>query len=242
MAFRSVATQAVTLLRLRGIPTVSNNSSSITNTTTNTLRNLWVPLARKFATAVEDAEEVLDGLHYAASHEWVKVEGSTAIVGISDHAQKELGDLVFVELPEAGSPCKQGEKFASVESVKAVSDVYSPISGTVVEVNTSLSESPDLVSKHTSTLGSLKEIGISIPDKSRFQEWEHLLQSRKSKHHHLLELPKESTTLLNCERNNQSLAHLQKKASLAQSQQKKESLVWFQKKELLAQLQKEKSE
>jgi glycine cleavage system H lipoate-binding protein len=136
--------------------------------------------------------------------------------------QKELGDLVFVELPEAGSPCKQGEKFASVESVKAVSDVYSPISGTVVEVNTSLSESPDLVSKHTSTLGSLKEIGISIPDKSRFQEWEHLLQSRKSKHHHFLELPKESTTLLNCKRNNQSLAHLQKKASLAQSQWKKE--------------------
>ncbi len=150
--------------------------------------------------------------------------------------QKELGDLVFVELPEAGSPCKQGEKFASVESVKAVSDVYSPISGTVVEVNTSLSESPDLVSKHTSTLGSLKEIRISIPDKSRFQEWEHLLQSRKSKHHHLLELPKESTTLLHCKRNNQSLAHLQKKASLAQSQQKKESLVWFQKKESLTPL------
>jgi glycine cleavage system H protein len=72
--------------------------------------------------------------------------------------QKELGDLVFVELPEAGAPCKQGEKFASVESVKAVSDVYSPISGTVVEVNTSLSESPDLVSKHISTLGSLQEI------------------------------------------------------------------------------------
>jgi glycine cleavage system H lipoate-binding protein len=126
--------------------------------------------------------------------------------------QKELGDLVFVELPEAGSACKQGEKFASVESVKAVSDVYSPISGTVVEVNTSLSESPDLVSKHTSKLGSLKEIGISIPDKSRFQEWEHLLQSRKSKHHYLLELPKESTTLLDCKRNNQSLAHLQKES------------------------------
>lgn len=95
--------------------------------------------------------------------------------------QKELGDLVFVELPEAGSACKQGEKFASVESVKAVSDVYSPISGTVVEVNTSLSESPDLVSKHTSKLGSLNEIGISIPDKSRFQVWEQHLQSRKSK-------------------------------------------------------------
>jgi glycine cleavage system H protein len=163
MAFRSVATQAVTLLRLRGIPTVSNNSSSITNTTTttNTLRSLWVPLARRFATEVEDAEEVLDGLHYAASHEWVKVEGSTAIVGISDHAQKELGDLVFVELPEAGSPCKQGEKFASVESVKAVSDVYSPISGTVVEVNTSLSESPDLINKSPYGDGWLMKLTVS---------------------------------------------------------------------------------
>jgi glycine cleavage system H protein len=103
----------------------------------------------------------LDGLHYAASHEWVKVEGSTAIVGISDHAQKELGDLVFVELPEAGSPCKQGEKFASVESVKAVSDVYSPISGTVVEVNTSLSESPDLINKSPYGDGWLMKLTVS---------------------------------------------------------------------------------
>ncbi|CAK9874258.1 unnamed protein product [Sphagnum jensenii] len=149
MAFRSVATQAVTLLRLRGIPTASNNSSSITNTTTNTLRSLAF------------IAEVLDGLHYAASHEWVKVEGSTAIVGISDHAQKELGDLVFVELPEAGSPCKQGEKFASVESVKAVSDVYSPISGTVVEVNTSLSESPDLINKSPYGDGWLMKLTVS---------------------------------------------------------------------------------
>jgi hypothetical protein len=158
-----------------------------------------------------------------------------------------------VELPEAGSPCKQGEKFASVESVKAVSDVYSPISGTVVEVNTSLSESPDLVSKHTSTLGSLKEIGISIPDKSRFQEWEHLLQSRKSKHHHLHELPKESTTLLDLQKK-QSITCSFAKESTTCSIPTEERITCLvpeeritysidcRRKELLAQLQKEKSE
>lgn len=151
MAFRCVAAHAVTLFRLRGTPTV----------TTATAHNLWMPLARRFATAVEDAEAVLDGLHYAASHEWVKVNGNTGTVGISDHAQKELGDLVFVELPEEGSSFKQGEKLASVESVKAVSDIYAPISGIVSAINTRLSESPDLVNKSPYADGWLVKVEVA---------------------------------------------------------------------------------
>ncbi|CAN6579740.1 unnamed protein product [Malus baccata var. baccata] len=88
---------------------------------------------------------VLDGLKYASSHEWVKHEGSVATIGITDHAQDHLGEVVFVELPEAGRSVSQGGSFGAVESVKATSDVNSPISGEVVEVNSKLTESPGLV-------------------------------------------------------------------------------------------------
>ncbi|CAN6547136.1 unnamed protein product [Malus baccata var. baccata] len=80
---------------------------------------------------------VLDGLKYASSHEWVKHEGSVATIGITDHAQDHLGEVVFVELPESGRSVSQGGSFGAVESVKATSDVNSPISGQVVEINSS---------------------------------------------------------------------------------------------------------
>ncbi|KAA0038546.1 glycine cleavage system H protein [Cucumis melo var. makuwa] len=87
---------------------------------------------------------VLDGLKYASSHEWVKHEGSVATVGITDHAQDHLGEVVFVDLPESGSSVSQGKSFGAVESVKATSDINSPISGEIVEVNPQLKETPGL--------------------------------------------------------------------------------------------------
>ncbi|XP_007041092.2 PREDICTED: glycine cleavage system H protein 2, mitochondrial [Theobroma cacao] len=88
---------------------------------------------------------VLNDLKYADSHEWVKVNGNSATIGITDHAQDHLGDVVYVELPEVGATVKQGGSFGAVESVKATSDVNSPVSGKVVEVNEELSNSPALV-------------------------------------------------------------------------------------------------
>lgn len=83
-----------------------------------------------------------EGLKYAASHEWAKVDGDVATVGITDHAQAELGDVVFVELPDVGTALDAGDTFGVVESVKAASDVYSPISGEVVEINEELVDEP----------------------------------------------------------------------------------------------------
>ena len=89
---------------------------------------------------------VVKDLKYLDSHEWVKVEGNSATVGITDHAQDHLGDVVYVELPEVGAPVSHGSSFGAVESVKATSDINSPVSGKVVEVNEELSNSPGLVS------------------------------------------------------------------------------------------------
>jgi glycine cleavage system H protein len=89
--------------------------------------------------------QVLPELKYARSHEWVRVDGATAIVGITDHAQHELTDVVFVELPTVGRRLKAGEACAVVESVKTASDIYAPVSGKVVEVNPALGDNPALV-------------------------------------------------------------------------------------------------
>lgn len=86
-------------------------------------------------------------LQYTKEHEWVRREGAACVIGITDYAQHELGDVVFVELPQAGRMLKKGESFATLESVKAVSDVYAPISGKVVARNESLSVSPETVNK-----------------------------------------------------------------------------------------------
>jgi glycine cleavage system H protein len=85
------------------------------------------------------------GLKYSREHEWVKVEGSVAIIGITDFAQSELGDVVYVELPEVGSEVEANNTFGVVESVKAVSDLYAPVTGTVTEVNEELNDAPELV-------------------------------------------------------------------------------------------------
>lgn len=84
-------------------------------------------------------------LKYAANHEWVRVDGTLVRMGISDYAQDALGDIVFVELPEVGRRVAAGEAFAEVESTKSVSDVYAPVSGTVVEANSALEDTPELV-------------------------------------------------------------------------------------------------
>jgi glycine cleavage system H protein len=83
--------------------------------------------------------------HYSKEHEWISVSGMTARVGITDYAQEQLGDVVFVELPEVGESFDQGAQFGSVESVKAVSDLYCPMAGKVVEVNTTLVDRPETV-------------------------------------------------------------------------------------------------
>lgn len=86
-------------------------------------------------------------LKYTKSHEWVRVDGDIMTVGISDHAQQLLGDIVFVELPEEGESVTQGDEFGVVESVKAASDVYSPVSGEVVAINAELEDSPAMVNQ-----------------------------------------------------------------------------------------------
>lgn len=84
---------------------------------------------------------------YTKEHEWLKVDGTTGTVGITDHAQNSLGDIVFVELPKVGSEITAGQTFGSVESVKAVSDLYAPVSGTVTEINEALNTTPEDVNK-----------------------------------------------------------------------------------------------
>jgi glycine cleavage system H protein len=87
----------------------------------------------------------LSEYRFTDSHEWVHVEGGVATVGISDHAQSELGDVIFVELPAVGAVLKPGDKFGSIESVKAASDLYTPVGGTVTGVNDQLSDAPERV-------------------------------------------------------------------------------------------------
>ena len=84
-----------------------------------------------------------ENYRYTREHEWVRADGTEAVVGITDHAQHELGDIVFVDLPKAGTQVTKGQTFGSVESVKAVSDIYAPISGRVLEANELLSTSPE---------------------------------------------------------------------------------------------------
>ncbi len=91
--------------------------------------------------------------YYTENHEWVVVDGKEAKIGITNHAQEELGDIVFVELPEVGDVFEQEEDFAVVESVKAVSDVYAPVSGEVLEVNEELLDQPELVNEEPYTAG-----------------------------------------------------------------------------------------
>ena len=103
-------------------------------------------------------------LKYAKSHEWVRLAGTVATVGITDHAQHELTDLVFVELPEVGRKIKAGDACAVVESVKTASDIYSPVSGEVTEVNRAVVEDPALVNSEPYEAGWFYKIKLSNPD------------------------------------------------------------------------------
>ena len=91
--------------------------------------------------------ELIEELLYSKSHEWVKEEGEEMVIGLTDYAQSELGDLVFVNLPEEGDELTVGEAFADVESVKAVSDVYAPVAGTVSEINEELLDAPEKINE-----------------------------------------------------------------------------------------------
>lgn len=100
-------------------------------------------------------------VRYSKDHEWVKIDGDTATVGITHYAQEQLGDVVFVELPEVGKKVEQGKELATVESVKAASEVYAPISGEVVEVNSALSDAPATVNEEAQGKGWFAKLKIS---------------------------------------------------------------------------------
>ncbi len=100
-------------------------------------------------------------LQYTKSHEWVRTEDGVATVGITDHAQDELGDVVFVELPETGATLAPGDSFGAVESVKAVSDLYAPVGGEVVEVNGALEDSPEKINEDPYGEGWILKLQIS---------------------------------------------------------------------------------
>lgn len=108
-----------------------------------------------------------ENLKYTKDHEWAKAEGNSIAVGITDHAQSALGDVVYVELPKVGRVLKAGETFGVVESIKAVSDLYSPLAGKVVEVNTALTDNPAEVNKDPQ--GSAWMIKIEVQDPSAVQ-------------------------------------------------------------------------
>jgi glycine cleavage system H protein len=116
-------------------------------------------------------------LQYTKSHEWVRREEGTATVGITDHAQDELGDVVFVELPEQGTSFSAGDSFGTVESVKAVSDLYAPVGGEVVEVNERLNDSPELINEEPYGGGWMIRLRISEDgDLLSAEEYEKLVE------------------------------------------------------------------
>jgi len=104
-----------------------------------------------------------ENLKYTKDHEWISVDGDIGTVGITDHAQGELGDVVFVELPALGTSVSQHKSFGAIEAVKAVSDLYAPASGSVTEVNSELAKTPDLVNKDPYGKGWMVKIRLSNP-------------------------------------------------------------------------------
>ena len=106
---------------------------------------------------------VPEDLHYSKDHEWVRVEDGVALIGITDYAQTSLGDVVYVELPKVNDEFATNESFGSVESVKAVSEVFSPVSGTVVEVNNTLNDEPEKVNQDPYGEGWMIRIRMSSP-------------------------------------------------------------------------------
>ena len=107
--------------------------------------------------------KVIEGLYYAESHEYVRVEGEYGYIGITDYAQDQLGNVVYVDMPEVDDEVTAGEEFGAVESVKAASDLFSPVSGTVVEVNEALEDEPELINKDAFANWIIK---VELSDKS----------------------------------------------------------------------------
>ena len=105
-----------------------------------------------------------DNFKYTKEHEWVSVDGAEATVGITDHAQHELGDIVFVDLPKVGSQATKGQSFGSVESVKAVSDIYAPVSGEITAINDLLAKSPEKLNEDPHGAAWLIRVRLSSPD------------------------------------------------------------------------------
>jgi glycine cleavage system H protein len=105
-----------------------------------------------------------DSLRYTREHEWIQVEGDTGKIGITDHAQHELGDIVYVDLPKVGAKAVQGSTLGSVESVKAVSDIYYPVSGEVAEINHELAQTPELLNSDPHGTAWLVKIRLSVPE------------------------------------------------------------------------------
>ena len=110
------------------------------------------------------SDEVRDELKYTETHEWIHVKGNTAVVGITDHAQSELTDIAFAELPEVGKEISKGDELCVVESVKSVSEIYAPISGKVVKVNGDLEDTPEIINEKPYDDGWLVELEISNKD------------------------------------------------------------------------------
>ena len=117
-------------------------------------------------------------VYFTKEHEWVRVEGDTATIGISNHAQEQLGDIVFAEVPEAGCHVSKGQEAAVVESVKAASDVYAPVSGTIVEGNQAVADDPALVNSDPEGEGWFFKLKLDNPgeldglmDENAYREW-----------------------------------------------------------------------
>jgi glycine cleavage system H protein len=104
-----------------------------------------------------------ENFRYTKEHEWVLAEGDTATIGITDHAQQELGDIVYVDLPKVGARLEQGVTLGSVESVKAVSDIYAPVSGEVTEVNATLADKPEALNRDPHGAAWLVKVKLSNP-------------------------------------------------------------------------------
>lgn len=105
----------------------------------------------------------MSGLKFTKEHEWVKLEGDVATIGISEYAQKELGDVVYVELPSVGDTIKKGDACSNIESVKAVSDIYAPVSGEIVAVNESLEDAPETINQDPMNNGWILKVKLDDP-------------------------------------------------------------------------------
>lgn len=108
-----------------------------------------------------------DDLRFTKEHEWLRIVGETGTIGISDHAQKQLGEIVYIELPKPGVKFNSGESFGSVESVKAVSELFMPVSGEIVEINKELADSPEKINQDPYATGWMIRIRLSSPDETR---------------------------------------------------------------------------